>query len=95
MKRAYWALMVLIISVCCGSPAFMMSQTLLQSIIPENQMGSAVGIGGGVSTLISVISPTLIGFIVGASGFSAAIVFLAVISSSAGVLVLFLIKEGY
>ena len=95
IDNAHWALLVLIIAVCCGSPAFMMSQTLLQSIIPEHLMGSAVGVAGGVSTLISVTSPALIGFLVGGVGFGAAIVFLAVISSSAGLLILPLIREGY
>jgi sugar phosphate permease len=95
VQNAYWALVVLIIAICCSSPAFMMSQTLLQSILPERLMGSAVGAGGGISTLISVASPALIGLMVGISGFGAAIAFLALAPLIAGILMVFLIKEGY
>jgi hypothetical protein len=93
--NAYWALVVLITAVCCQQPAFMMSQTLLQSIIPEGSMGAASGVAGGVSILMSVISPWLIGFLLQISGFGAVILFLALASLIPGIMTAFLIKEGY
>jgi sugar phosphate permease len=93
--NAYWALAVLITAVCCQQPAFMMSQTLLQSIIPEGSMGAASGVAGGVSMLMSVVSPWLIGFFLQISGFGAVILFLSLASLVPGIMTSFLVKEGY
>jgi len=91
----YWALVALIISLCCEQPAFLMVHALLHSVVPERSMGAAAGIGGGVSSFASMASPALIGLLLQVSGFGAAIVFLSLASLVAGVLYCFLIKEGY
>jgi sugar phosphate permease len=91
----YWALVVLIIAQCGDQAGFSMNHALLQSIVPEHSMGAAVGVAGGVSQLMGVASPTLIGFLVGLSGFGAGIVFLAVSGLLSGIFLAFLIKEGY
>lgn len=95
IENSYTALAVLIIGICFQAPAFMISQTLLQSIVPENVIGPAAGISGGVSQLMAVVSPTLVGILLGISGFPLVIFFLSLMSFIAGVLICFLIKEGY
>lgn len=95
LQNAYWALAVLTISLCCQEAAFLMGQSLLQSLIPESLMGSAMGISAGVSMLMSAISPTLIGFLLQISGFGSVIVFLALALLIPGILTLFLVREGY
>ncbi len=95
IANAYWALVVLIIASACQNPAFTMSQGLLQSIIPEGSMGAASGVAGGVSMLMAVVAPSLLGFLLQISGFGAVILFLALSSVIAGMLALFLAREGY
>ena len=95
ISNPYWALVVLISSLCCEQPAFLMVHALLQSIVPERSMGGAAGIGGGISGFASMASPALIGLLLQISGFGAAIVFLSLASLVAGILYCFLIREGY
>lgn len=95
IQNPYTALAIMTLGVCFQQSAFLMSQTLLQCIIPEESMGSAVGISSGISQMMAIISPTLIGFIISVSGFGVVIGFLASMAIMAGILVTFLVKEGY
>jgi sugar phosphate permease len=91
----YWALVWLVVANCFNTPAMMLSQPLLHSIVPEQRIATAVGVSGGVSQLMGAVSPIVIGFIVGASGFGGVIVFLALASFIPGFLTLFLTRKGY
>jgi len=95
VENAYWAALVLIVGGLFNAPSAMLTQPLLHSVVPERRIGDAVGFGGGVSQLMGACSPILIGFIVGASGFGAVIVFLALATFVPGILILLLQKEGY
>ena len=95
MANAYWAALVLIVGGLFNAPSMMLTQPLLHSVVPERQIGSAVGFGGGVSQLMGACSPILIGFIVGMSGFGAVIVFLSLATFIPGILAFFLQKEGF
>ena len=95
IENPYWAVTVLVISGCCYYPAFVMCQSLLHSIIKETSMGSAVAISGGLSQFIGMVSPTLIGFLIGISRFDIAIVCLGMGLIVPGVMILFLAKQGY
>ena len=95
VANAYWAVVVLIIAGCFQGIGYSMLQALFHSIVPERSMAVALGIGGGVSQLMGVASPTVIGFLLGASGFTYVVGFCGVALIIPGILVLILAKQGY
>ena len=95
ITNPYWALAFLVMALCCQHPAFFMIHTLLHSVVPEHSIGAASGVCAGVASLMSVISPAFIGFLLQISGFGAVIAFLALSSFFAGLLFIPLVKQGY
>ena len=91
----YWALVVLIIASMRRPGGFFDEPCSF----PEHRTGTLHGRRRWRCRrsiqLMGVASPTLIGFLVGISGFGAGIVFLAVSGLLSGVFLAFLIKEGY
>ena len=95
MENPYWALVWLVIAQCVNTPAVMLAQAIMHSVVPEQRIPAAIGVGGGVSQLMGAVSPTVIGFLVGASGFGGVIVFLAFASIIPGFLAIYLARKGY
>ena len=91
----YWALVVLIVGLCCIQPSFTMLQSLLQSIVPEHSIGMATGVAAGISSFVSSVAPTLAGFLLQVAGFGAVILYLSGSVFAAGIILLVLAAEGY
>jgi MFS family permease len=91
----YWAIVALIIAQCGQSAGYSLNHALVHSIVPEHSVGAAVGVAGGVGQGMAIIAPTLIGFLVGVSGFGAGIFFLALSGLFSGVCMGLLVREGY
>ena len=83
------------ISGCCHQPAFVMSQALMQSIVKETSMGTAVSVSGGISQFMGMTSPALVGLLIGISGFDIVVACLGMALVIPGVMLVFLTREGY
>jgi len=71
-----------------------MSRALLQSIVKEASMGTAVFVSGGLSQFMSMVSP-MVGLFIRTSGFDVVIACLGMAVVIPGAMLFFLTREGY
>jgi ACS family glucarate transporter-like MFS transporter len=95
LSDPYWAAGVLLFVTCTAGIAFPINIALIQSFVREESMGVGSAVASGVSQIIAMAAPALLGVFIGLHGFNVVTLCLAVVLFVAAALQMTLLVQGY